>query len=142
MVLSCEEDVAAAHAATGWRDRGRVERVVVDLPGMSPKVRAQAEQRIHRLRNDCGCLWGELGLLVVLLGLTVGPAAGWVDGVLPVSGCALAAAVGGKLLGLAWSRRRLRVELGRLCAQAGSAMAAGDNHEERGGGPGGRSRVP
>ncbi|HKA85995.1 MAG TPA: hypothetical protein VKD21_19170 [Acidimicrobiales bacterium] len=112
MVLADVGDIDAAYAKATWLGRSRVDSVTVALPGLDEGARADAATRVRRHVNDCGCLWGEIAILLGVATIWLTPMALTVPTVLVVG----LAGIAGKLLGLAWSRRRLRLELRRLAA--------------------------
>jgi len=132
MVLADAGDIDAAYTEATWLGRSRVDIVMVSLPGLTESARAEAALRVRRHLNDCGCLWGEIAILIGIATIWLTPVALTVPTVLVVG----LAGVAGKLFGLAWSRRRLRLELRRLSADARSAC------NEKGGGRHGRNRLP
>jgi hypothetical protein len=135
LVLATADDLQRTYDAASWVGRSRVDHVLVALPWVGEPERSAVARRVRRYHNDCGCRMGELVLGVAVLVLWLAPPAlhvarpGWPSVVLLL----VLAAVGGKLLGLAWSRRQLKGELRRL----------GDGaRTESGGGRDGRNRVP
>lgn len=89
--------------------------ILIDDPSLTSAQRAEWEARLSRLYNECGCHEGALGLLAalpVLLALLLWRQPGF--GLLDPGGIALlvllplVGAIGGKLLGLALGRLRLR----------------------------------
>ncbi|HEX2772212.1 MAG TPA: hypothetical protein VHN18_07240 [Micromonosporaceae bacterium] len=106
-------DLDRAEALATWLRRPHVDQVAVRMPGLDSAECERSARAIRHLFNDCGCTWGALALLVAAVGvLVIGPA-GWPDVGGSVLGC-LAAAAGGKLLGLAWSRYHLLARLRAL----------------------------
>lgn len=102
-------DLDRAGALVSWLRRPHVDRVVVTLAALDARERERSAEAIRRLFNDCGCTWSA----VALVGAGgVALAAG--RSVIGVALTALAAAVAGKLLGLAWSRHRLLARLRAL----------------------------
>lgn len=98
-------------ASFGWFSRPQLVSVDIAIEGVDDRRAAVLGDRIRRLSNDCGCVWGETALLCGLIfSWLVGIGWGWGVGV-----CAGAAVVG-KLAGLAWSRHRLVRLLRRLAA--------------------------
>jgi hypothetical protein len=132
MVLAGAGDIEAAFSEATWLGRSRVDSVIVALPGLTESARAEAAVRVRRHLNDCGCLWGEIAMLMGVATIWLTPVALTVPTVLVVC----LAGVAGKLLGLGWSRRRLRLELRRLAVDARSTC------NEKGGGRHGRNRLP
>lgn len=132
LVLASGRDLDAAYAKATWLGRARVDDVVLELPGLSDGTRAQTASRIRGHVNDCGCLWGEIALLVGIATVWLTPLAMTAPNVALV----VLTAVAGKLLGLAWSQRQLRHDLRRLAADAQLTR------NEEGGGRRGRNRVP
>ena len=120
LVLAGAEDLRRAHDAASWLGRPRVDHVLVALPWVGEPLRSIAGRRVRRHLNDGGGRAGELALGVAVLALWLVPSLlhvprpGWPS----VAVLLIVTAVGGKLLGLAWSRRRLRGELRRLGAGA------------------------
>ncbi|MEU1803652.1 hypothetical protein [Streptomyces sp. NPDC019937] len=115
--LEWPEDLEHATALASWLGRPSVHEVVVLVPWLDADEQRRSAASIRRLFNDCGCPAGMAGFVVtvgVVLGhqLAVG---GWSW---PWVGFALLAGVAGgavgKLLGLAWSRHRLRSLLLRI----------------------------
>jgi hypothetical protein len=131
VVLADAGDIEAAYTDATLLGRSRVDNVIVALPGLTESARAQAAVRVRRHLNDCGCLWGEIAILMGIATIWLTPVALTAPTVLVVC----LAGVAGKLLGLGWSRRRLRLELRRL-ADARSTC------NEKGGGRHGRNRLP
>ena len=136
LVLATAKDVEQAYVRATLLGRRPVDEVQVALPWLSEHERQSAARRVRQNLNDCGCRTGELVLALVGLTVFLGPALlrldrpGWPVVVLLL----VVAAVGGKLLGLALSRRRLRLDLRRL--SSGAAI------KKAGGGHDGSNRVP
>ncbi|WP_233362184.1 hypothetical protein [Streptomyces sp. GMR22] len=115
--LEWPEDLEHAAALASWFGRPSVHEVVVLVPWLDADEQHRSAASIRRLFNDCGCAAGMVAFAVtvgVVLGrqLAVG---GW-----SWSSAGIALLVGvvgaavGKLLGLAWSRHRLRSLLLRI----------------------------
>lgn len=110
----------AALPDAAWRRRPTHLRL--ELPGLRPLDRAQAEARLARRLSACGCNEGALALIValpvaaVLAGWLAEGAARWAWG---LGGVVLAAALG-KALGLWRARAALRAEVAALAALQGS----------------------
>jgi hypothetical protein len=132
LVLGNASDLDAAHADATWLGRARVDHVLLELPGLTERTRTQSALRVRRHINDCGCLWGEIALLAGIVTVWLTPVAVTAPVVLLV----VLSAVAGKLLGLAWSRRQLRLDLRRLAADAQLTW------DEKGGGRRGRNSLP
>jgi hypothetical protein len=104
----------------GWADPGSTTCSWLGEPR-----RSTAARRVRRHLNDGGGRAGALALGVAVLALWLAPPVlqvprpGWAS-----VAVLLLAAVGGKLLGLTLSRRRLRGELRRLAAGADARPAA------------------
>ncbi|GAA4729158.1 hypothetical protein GCM10023216_20760 [Isoptericola chiayiensis] len=118
LVLDGDIAVVAALERATWLGRERLDEVHVRLPGIGPQQALESARRIRRATNDCGCRWGELSLVLAVATLWAGPAVVGAAGPGPAVSVplALAAAVVGKLAGLAASRARLRIELRRVLA--------------------------
>ncbi len=110
-------DLDRAEALVSWLERPHLDRVIITLPGIGTTERERAAANLRHLFNDCGCAWGLAAL--VLAG--AGSLLVWPSGARGVTGAVLGcllAAVAGKLLGLAWSRRRLLALLHTLRSAA------------------------
>ncbi|PZG16421.1 hypothetical protein C1I95_17700 [Micromonospora craterilacus] len=106
-------DLDRAEALVSWLERPHLDRVTITLPGLDTTERERAAVTVLRLFNDCGCAWGLAALVLAGTGaLLVRPDGG--QGIAGVVLAGLLAAAAGKLLGLAWSRRRLLALLHNL----------------------------
>ncbi|MEU3193321.1 hypothetical protein ABZ686_22410 [Streptomyces sp. NPDC006992] len=119
LVLEGAEDLRRAAALASWLGRPTVDEVVVRLPWLGTGDRGRSAESVRRLFNDCGCVAGTAAFtvavsafLVYRLTIASGVFSWPLFGVTVLLG--VAAGVCGKLLGLAWSRRRLRGLLLRL----------------------------
>jgi hypothetical protein len=136
LVLATSDDLESAYAGATVLGRPWVDEVRVALPWLEEPERQAAARRLRRHHNDCGCRVGEVALAVAALTAWLAPVLldvdrpGWPSVVLFL----VVAAVGGKLLGLAVSRRLLMLDLRRL--------SAGARIKEMGGGGHGSNRVP
>ncbi|MFI7245277.1 hypothetical protein [Streptomyces qinglanensis] len=113
LVLQRAEDLRRAAALASWLGRPTVDEVVVLLPWLGTGERGRSAETVRRLFNDCGCTAGIAAFtgavsafLVYRLAIAPGVFPWPLFGVTVLLG--VAAGVCGKLLGLAWSRRRLR----------------------------------
>ncbi|MCM0676766.1 hypothetical protein NCC78_19050 [Micromonospora phytophila] len=98
-------DLDRTEALVSWLRRPHVDGVAVTVPGLDAARRERSARQLRRHFNDCGCAWSALALVAaVTAALVLGPRGGAIA--VAALGC-LGAAVTGKLLGLAWSRRRL-----------------------------------
>ena len=110
-------DLDRAEALVSWLQRPHLDRVTITLPGLTATERKNAAMALRRLFNDCGCAWG----LAALTAAVVGSVLIWPGSGRPLAGAVLGclgAAVAGKLLGLASSRRRLLALLHALRSAA------------------------
>jgi hypothetical protein len=115
--LEDRDDLDRAVVLVSWLNRPSMEKVRVTLPWLDPSEQARSAAAIHRLFNDCGCLWGGPTFFLVLVGsLTtrfVAAEMSWAA--MGVSFLvAMLAAFAAKILGLAVTRWRLLVWLRRL----------------------------
>lgn len=91
------------------------KRVIRSITVVAPELPTDAARRLERQLNRwyfaCGCEQGSLAVLVMLLAcLTAGITAGF-DGLFEwwrIVGYVMAAALGGKALGIAYAKARLR----------------------------------
>jgi hypothetical protein len=92
-------------------------RILLDERTLGAVVK-RAEARVNALHASCGCFTGKLAVLATLLGLLAAWARGSaaLDGhaFLVALGALAAAAIGGKVVGIAWSRVRLFLLLSSL----------------------------
>ena len=119
LTISNRRDAEQAVAFATWLSRPRLDAVHVTVDQIDQATAASLSARIRELFNDCGCAWGEVSLAVALIILVLGPTlVGWPAGLGWGGGIAVcaAAAVAGKLSGLAWSRRRVRQLLRQVAA--------------------------
>ncbi|SCF47193.1 hypothetical protein [Micromonospora mirobrigensis] len=108
-------DLDRVAALVSLLHRPHLDRVTVTLSGLDATERRHTAELLRRLFNDCGCGAGALAMVVaVAVALLVGPHGGRAIATAAL-GC-LGAAVAGKFLGLARSRRRLLVRLRALRA--------------------------
>ncbi|MEV6816443.1 hypothetical protein [Micromonospora sp. NPDC051296] len=106
-------DLDRAEALVSWLERPHLDRVTITLPGLDTTERERTAVTLRHLFNDCGCAWGLAALVVAGAGSLLAWPSGGRGIAVAVLGCLLAAAAG-KLLGLAWSRRRLLALLHHL----------------------------
>ncbi|QLH25536.1 hypothetical protein [Streptomyces sp. Rer75] len=123
--LECPEDLEHAAALASWLGRPTVHDVVVLVPWLDPDERRRSAATIRRLFNDCGCAAG-MAAFAVTAGVALGyqfAVGGWSW---PSAGVGVLVAVAGgavgKLLGLAWSRHRLRSLLLRMDGRGRPSM--------------------
>lgn len=115
--LRSVEEVDEARAFVRWIGRPQFSAVHLDAPSLDEKTRQRSAKRVRKLFNDCGCGWGQVAFAAAF------PVAVWrllaeIDAaLLAVAGglvFATAASIGGKGIGLAWSRWRLLTKLREL----------------------------
>lgn len=111
--IATHADLDRAEALVSWLRRPHLDRVTITMPGLDNTDRDRAVGAIRHLFNDCGCTWAAVALVAAGSAvLLIGPSGG--RAVAGAALCCLTAAVAGKLLGLAWSRRRLLARLRSL----------------------------
>ncbi|MGE5763863.1 MAG: hypothetical protein ACM3ZF_08320 [Mycobacterium leprae] len=97
--------------------RRTVRSIVVSDPDLAPPTRASLERRLNRWYFACGCEQGSVAVLLTLVAGIVGGLLHGFDGPLVwwrVMLYVVAAALAGKVLGLAYARLRLRSLCRRL----------------------------
>lgn len=115
--LEWPEDLEHAAGLVSWLGRPSVHDVVVLVPWLDADEQRRSAASIQRLFNDCGCAAG-MAAFAVTVGVVLGhqvAVGGWSwssAGITLLVGVAGGAV--GKLLGLAWSRHRLRSLLLRM----------------------------
>jgi hypothetical protein len=133
VVLTTRDDVLAAQAAISrFRRRDVMSAVSVRLPGMAPREALKAQLRLNQAALDCGCATGSAFIAVSAV-LCVGYM--WATSGSPLGAdfserlsaglVVFAAAVIGKLFGIARARIRLIRELGELAVIAGRPAEQG-----------------
>jgi len=104
--LKDKHDVERAMGYVSWLSRPVVKDVSLDVSILGEDKTQKLEKRLHRLFNDCGCVWGAPGFF---LGfgthlVTQLPRTGFSWTSLGVSALIGAgSAIGAKFLGLLWS---------------------------------------
>ncbi|MEV4197724.1 hypothetical protein [Micromonospora globbae] len=106
-------DLDRVEALVSWLKRPHLDRVTITMPGLDATESDRAARTIRHLFNDCGCAWGASALVVAVAGAVLARPGG-VAALATAALACLAAAVAGKLLGLAWSRQRLLARLRAL----------------------------
>ncbi|MFD0785019.1 hypothetical protein ACFQZ8_14020 [Micromonospora azadirachtae] len=106
-------DLDRVETLVSWLKRPHLDRVTVTMPGLDTTERERAARTIRHLFNDCGCAFGALALVVTVAASVLARPSGGTAYAMTALTC-LAAAVAGKLLGLAWSRQRLLARLRAL----------------------------
>jgi hypothetical protein len=133
IVLATREDVLAALATISrFGRRDLMSAVSVRLPSMAPREALRAQLRLNQAALDCGCSTGSAFMAVSAV-LCVGYM--WATSGSPLGAdfserlgagiVVLAAAVIGKLFGIARARRRLIRGLGELAVIAGRPAEQG-----------------
>ncbi|MFC0504379.1 hypothetical protein [Micromonospora costi] len=106
-------DLDRVETLVSWLKRPHLDRVTVTMPGLDATERDRAARTIRHLFNDCGCAWAALTFVVaVTVAVLARPSGGTAIAVAALT--CVAAAIAGKLLGLAWSRQRLLARLRAL----------------------------
>jgi hypothetical protein len=124
LVLESSDDLERATALASWLNRPTVTEVVVRLPWIDGDERHTYATAIRRLFNDCGCAVATAAFIAAVAASLLTPVVTR-DWSWPLVGTSLVlsitAAVAGKLLGLAWTRHRLRALLRRVGRGASAA---------------------
>ncbi|MEU8297150.1 hypothetical protein AB0C04_07685 [Micromonospora sp. NPDC048909] len=111
--IADQADLDRAETLVSWLQRPHLDRVTVTMPGLDDTERDRAARAIRHLFNDCGCTWAAVAFVAAgAAAVLIGPSGGRAVAV-AAAGC-LTTAVADKLLGLAWSRRRLLARLRSL----------------------------
>ncbi|MEV6377233.1 hypothetical protein [Micromonospora musae] len=106
-------DLDRVETLVSWLKRPHLDRVTITMPGLDITERERAARTIRHLFNDCGCAWAALAFVVAVPAAVLARPSGGAAYAVAALSC-LAAAVAGKLLGLAWSRQRLLARLRAL----------------------------
>ncbi|MEV6367723.1 hypothetical protein D7147_16075 [Micromonospora musae] len=106
-------DLDRVETLVSWLKRPHLDRVTITMPGLDTTERERAARTIRHLFNDCGCAWAALAFVVAVPAAVLARPSGGAAYAVAALSC-LAAAVAGKLLGLAWSRQRLLARLRAL----------------------------
>jgi hypothetical protein len=61
------EDLTSLARQTSWLSRPLVNKVNIEVDGIKPEKAKYLEKTLQNLLNDCGCLWGELFLIITFL---------------------------------------------------------------------------
>jgi hypothetical protein len=98
-------------------------RLKLEVPGLDPAARAEAETRLARRLSACGCNEGAVALILSLpVAAGAGAALGGGWGAWGVGlGITAGAAALGKLIGLARARAALRRDVDVILARIGAA---------------------
>lgn len=111
------QDLEQVMGYASWLSRPVVKRVSLDFSMLGKDREQELENRLTRLFNDCGCLWGApgffLGCGLSLLTHLQGAGFSWsAVGVSALIG--VGSALGAKLIGLLWSFWQLQKTLTQL----------------------------